>query len=98
MKRANAELEVEREEWRLGERDIENVRDGGREGEYIEMDLGLGVLEEKREIGVRGDDGGRGRMEDGRRPGGGDALGDMMGEGRGWRKGKGKVGIEEVRS
>ena len=43
---ANARLERERERGALGERDIENV---GEDGRYIEMDLGLGVLEEKKD-------------------------------------------------
>jgi len=50
MQRANADLERERQAGRLGERDIEAV--GEAEGGYIEMDLGLGVLEEK---GARGE-------------------------------------------
>ncbi|MCJ1329818.1 hypothetical protein MMC10_006499 [Thelotrema lepadinum] len=41
---SNAELEVERAKGTLDERDIEKVDEEG----YIEMDLGLGVLEEKR--------------------------------------------------
>ncbi|KAI9837251.1 MAG: hypothetical protein M1819_000325 [Sarea resinae] len=43
---ANASLEEDRLAGRLGERNIENVdeEDGGQ---YIEMNLGLGVLEEK---------------------------------------------------
>lgn len=45
MHAANQRLEVERAEGKLADRDIENVRDD--EGGYIEMDLGLGVLEEK---------------------------------------------------
>lgn len=45
MQRANAALERERQAGKLGERDIEAV--GGEEGGYIEMELGLGVLEEK---------------------------------------------------
>lgn len=42
---ANAELEEERSRGNLKDRDIENVDDDG----YIEMNLGLGVLEEKNE-------------------------------------------------
>lgn len=45
MHAANQRLEVERAEGKLADRDIENVRED--EGGYIEMDLGLGVLEEK---------------------------------------------------
>ncbi len=48
MKRANEALERERADGSLGERDIERLDD---EGPYIEMNLGLGVLEEKREEG-----------------------------------------------
>lgn len=50
MQRANADLERERQAGRLGERDIEALGEG--DGGYIEMDLGLGVLEEK---GARGE-------------------------------------------
>jgi len=42
---ANAELEILKENGGLKDRQIDNVQDG--EGDYIEMDLGLGVLEEK---------------------------------------------------
>ena len=45
MRAANEELEVEKREGRLGKRNIENLED--REKAHIEMDLGLGVLEEK---------------------------------------------------
>jgi len=48
-------LKVERQEGRLGERDIENVATEDAEGggkAYIAMDLGLGVLEETRETRV----------------------------------------------
>ena len=76
MKYANALLEAERQEGRLDERNIENIGDterGGLEGEYIEMNLGLGVLEQRGgEIGnsgseERGDESGgerRGREGD----------------------------------
>ncbi|KAM0801217.1 hypothetical protein BDR22DRAFT_972221 [Usnea florida] len=51
LKTANAILETERRAGKLEERDIENLRSGvGQEeegGGYIEMDLGLGVWEEK---------------------------------------------------
>lgn len=94
-------LETERKEGRLEERNIENLRDGDGEGGYIEMDLGLGVLEEKtskggaREDGdaESGGDGGEGGEE---RLGRGDVLGDMMGKKKSWGQGKGEVGIEEV--
>jgi hypothetical protein len=45
MQAANQRLEEERVEGRLADRDIENV--GEDQDRYIEMDLGLGVLEEK---------------------------------------------------
>ncbi len=45
MQAANQRLEEERVEGRLADRDIENV--GEDQDGYIEMDLGLGVLEEK---------------------------------------------------
>ena len=48
MRAANEELEVEKREGRLGERDIERLGDG--EKAHIEMDLGLGVLEKKKEV------------------------------------------------
>ena len=89
-------LETEREDGRLEERDIENVR-GGR---YIEMDLGLGVLEEKTGDSARededGDEDGDGGSEGGEGLGPGDVLRDMMGKKRSGGKGKGEVGIEEV--
>ena len=53
LKSANQELEVEKAEGMLGERDIEKVEEEGER--YIEMDLGLGVLE-KREGEERGDE------------------------------------------
>ena len=46
MRAANEQLEHERTQGRLVERDIEHLGEGA-EG-YIEMDLGLGVLEEKK--------------------------------------------------
>lgn len=113
MKSANEVLETERLEGRLGERNMEIVGEGAleeeeeeKEGGYIEMDLGLGVLEEKRRGGKRGyeedqeeDDEECERGEaSGESLGVGDALGDMMGKKRGRGKGRGEVGIEEVRS
>lgn len=52
MRSANEELETERARGDLAKRDIENISTGdGEENEeatgYIEMNLGLGVLEEK---------------------------------------------------
>lgn len=45
---ANVQLEQEREKGILGDRNIEAI---GEEGRYIEMNLGLGVLEQKHEVG-----------------------------------------------
>ena len=45
MQAANEQLEQERAEGKIGQRNIENLGED-QEG-YIEMDLGLGVLEEK---------------------------------------------------
>ena len=72
----------------MGERDIEKVEEEGER--YIEMDLGLGVLE-KREGEERGEDK---QADEG---GEGDVLGRLMGK-KGKRKGRGKrkVRIEEV--
>ena len=104
MKSANEALEAERRDGRLAERDIENVRGGEREGGYIEMDLGLGVLEEKTGGRARGgededeeeEEEREGGKEAGGRRGAGGVLGDLMGRKRARGKGKGKVGIEEV--
>ena len=57
---ANQELEIERVQGRLSARDIENLDDmeGDEEGgQYIEMDLGLGVLEEREDDEDRRSDG-----------------------------------------
>ena len=91
LRSANQELEAEKAEGRLGERDIEKVEEEGKG--YIEMELGLGVLEQ------------RGEREEGEEDkqanegGEGDVLGKLMGK-KGKRKdrgrGKRKVGIEEV--
>lgn len=73
-----------------------------QEGGYIEIDLGLGVLEEKTEGDVRehgdGEDESEGEKEGGERLGVGDVLGDLMGKKRSRGKGKEKVSIEEVGS
>ena len=53
LKKANDTLEHEREAGTLEQRNIENVEDEEEKG-YIEMDLGLGVLEEK---GAKSEDG-----------------------------------------
>ncbi|KAL6721755.1 hypothetical protein ACLMJK_000860 [Lecanora helva] len=49
LQSANERLDKLAAEGRLGEQDIENVEGEGGEKGYIEMDLGLGVLEEKGE-------------------------------------------------
>lgn len=88
----------------MEERNIEGVGGGAREGGYIEMDLGLGVLEEKTGDGARKceDEEGesQGGKEGGEGLGAGDVLVDLMGKKRSQGKGKGKreVGIEEIRS
>ena len=70
MREANEELEVERREGRLGERDIEVLGEGSKG--YVEMELGLGVLEEKKEGEGEAEEGEKGegsdadRVEDGR--------------------------------
>lgn len=72
----------------MAERDIENVEEGGR-AEYIEMDLGLGVLEEKKKVGeVGSEDLGNEELE-GSEGGERNVLGRLMG-----RKRRGKPGIE----
>lgn len=91
---ANQDLEVERREGRLEERDIERV-DEGEGGQYIEMDLGLGVLEER----VHGEGSSEGEEESGSDGDGEDGMGkepDVLGRllGRGKRKEKEKPGIE----
>ena len=80
MQRANAVLERERQAGKLGERDIEALGDG--EGGYIEMNLGLGVLEEKGGEGGRGSEDGSGdRSESGSECGSGSDDGEAGGEG-----------------
>ena len=94
-------LDTERQEGRLERWNIENVGEESEERGYIEMDLGLGVLEEKAKSSggepqdekheTEGEkDGGAGEWE-------GDVLGNMMGKRRGKTQER-KVGIEEVRS
>jgi hypothetical protein len=72
MREANQALETERAEGRLEERNIEKLDEEG--GQYIEMDLGLGVLEEKRE-GEENES----ESEDGGEGGEMDVLGRLMG-------------------
>lgn len=89
MRKANEELEVERREGRLGERDIEKLGQGAAAG-YVEMELGLGVLEEKKgkgktNRGAEADDAGENDVER--------ALPALLPA----VKRRGKVGIEVVR-
>lgn len=102
IKSANEVLEIERDEGRLEERNIENVREGGQGGRYIEMNLGLGVLEEKTGDGAQeqedNEDDSVEVKERGERLGEGDVLGDMMGKKRNREKRRRAVGIEEVKS
>ncbi|KAI9878623.1 MAG: hypothetical protein M1830_000390 [Pleopsidium flavum] len=100
---ANDELEIEREAGTLQDRNIEDVDEEG----YIEMDLGLGVLEETKLDGSESDSssdsesGGEGKDDDndgerqavlGGRGAEGDVLGKLLG-----RKNR-KVGIQVVDS
>ncbi|KAK0507676.1 hypothetical protein JMJ35_009565 [Cladonia borealis] len=91
LESANQELEIEKAEGRLGERDIEKVEEEGER--YIEMELGLGVLEEKGD--GEGEERGEGEEKEGE--GEGDVLGKLMGK-KEKRKGRGKrkIRIEEV--
>ncbi|MCJ1474782.1 hypothetical protein MMC13_003442 [Lambiella insularis] len=66
---ANRELETELREGRGEERDMERVE----EGRYIEMELGLGVLEEKTEAEGSGESGGEGDGDED------DVLGRLLG-------------------
>ncbi|KAL2048299.1 hypothetical protein N7G274_000210 [Stereocaulon virgatum] len=93
MRSANQELEVERAEGRLGERDIENLdEEEGEEGRgYIEMNLGLGVLEERGEGSESdGSQVDKANNKDGGRDGVESAVGRLMRSRR--TKGKRKVG------
>lgn len=63
MQRANAAFERERQAGKLGERDIEAL--GDEEGGYIQMDLRLGVLEEKDAGGGRESGSGNGSEGEG---------------------------------
>ncbi|KAI9796083.1 MAG: hypothetical protein M1833_006505 [Piccolia ochrophora] len=95
LEAANATLEAQD----AASRSIEHVREGEA---HIEMNLGLGVLEEKRsgsedessvESGESGD--GWGEDEEDARPEEKDVLGRLMGKERASRR-REKVGIEEV--
>ena len=111
---ANQELEIERAEGRLGARDIENLgSEDGEPGEgggggkaYIEMELGLGVLEEKREgiVGSEDEDEDEGESEEeivggvvgGGRGGEKDVLGKLLGRGRRGREGRPRIEVLET--
>lgn len=80
---------MEKAEGRLGERDIEKVEEEGER--YIEMELGLGVLEQREEAVEEEESK---QADEGRE---GDVLGKLMGKkGRGKGRGKRKVRIEEL--
>lgn len=68
----------------LGERDIEALGEGEEEGGYIEMELGLGVLEERSARGGR-----EGEMGRGSGSGSGSEGGSGSGSGRGSGSGSG---------
>lgn len=101
LKNANEVLETERDEGRLERWNMENVGEESEARGYIEMNLGLGVLEEKGNSGVGDDEEDAYESEeekgDGELVGGGEALEDMMGKRRGGKTQK-SVGIEEVRN
>ena len=89
---ANQSLEVEREEGRLEARNLEAV-DEEEGGQYIEMNLGLGVLEEK---GARSESEKSEQSEGGDEASAGeevDVLGRLMGFGKKGRR-RERPGIE----
>ncbi len=93
MQAANERLEQERAEGKLAQRDIENLGQTGGEGGYIEMNLGLGVLEEKK--GGREDMAAEG--EEGEEDEGGESTqgeGDVLGRLMGKRRERERPGIE----
>ena len=99
MRSANEELELERAEGTLGERDIENVKEEGKGGkEYIEMDLGLGVLEERRNGVKEESEESESEVDAGDGDERGDEKEDVMGKllGSQSRKGKRKIKIEDL--
>ena len=99
MKSANEELELERAEGTLGERDIENVKEEEEEGkEYIEMDVGLGVLEERRNSIKEESEESESEVDAGDGDECGDEKEDIMGKllGSQSRKGKRKIKIEDL--
>ncbi|KAF2190214.1 hypothetical protein K469DRAFT_747428 [Zopfia rhizophila CBS 207.26] len=92
---ANEQLEKERKAGTLKKREIE--KDGEAEGEYIEMNLGLGVLEHKNSKAQDSETDGGGETHDGNSDAEGrparekDIFGKLMG-----RDKKESVGIQEV--
>ena len=100
IKSANEVLEAERKKGRLDEWNMETVDEGAHEGGYIEMNLGLGVLEEKtgNDAHDRHDDDGESEGEkEGREGVRRDVLEELKGKKGRPGKGKGKM-IIEVRS
>ena len=107
MRKANKELSLLRSEGRIWEKDIENlenvesdensendeIKGEKRAKSYIEMNLGLGVLEEKRD-----DDDGESSGDESQEDEGEDAERDVLGTLMGKRDQvtKQKVGIEQV--
>jgi len=91
MQRANAALERERQAGKLPERDIEAL--GGEERGYIQMDLGLGVLEEKG--GEGGSESGSGSESESEGEGGSESE-DNGEDNDGTRGGEGEVGRERA--
>ena len=99
MRSANEELELERAEGTLGERDIENVKEEDEGGkEYIEMDLGLGVLEERRNGVKEESEESESEVDVGDGDEHGDEKEDVMGKllGSQSSKGKRKIKIEDL--
>ncbi len=88
MQAANQRLEEERVEGRLADRDIENV--GEDQDGYIEMDLGLGVLEEKGKENLAIEVKAEGEDEESSQGEERDVLGRLMG------KSREKLGIQIV--
>lgn len=80
MQAANQRLEEERVEGRLADRDIENV--GEDQDGYIEMDLGLGVLEEKGKENLAIEVKAEGEDEESSQGEERDVLGRLMGKSR----------------
>ena len=80
MQAANQRLEEERVEGRLADRDIENV--GENQDGYIEMNLGLGVLEDKGKENLAIEAAAEGEDEESSQGEERDVLGRLMGKRR----------------